>query len=615
MNARHIDLFPLAHARLSRLPGVLSIVGPPGVGKTTWVRRALPDAVYVDLEHVTSPEDAITRLWAAMGEGAPSDLEDALRERAPEVLVLDHADDALEAGSAGLLEHWGALAPNMRIVLVTRRPFAPWEQHLLTLERPERDACAALLADWLPDSPARLRSRLLDYTNGNPGALFVLSRRARLVPLDGLLEDPRSEVLGAMGFALARVADALDPTTHAMRRALSALLGPFTLDEARAVCGDAFDFDALQLLSDAGWLDRPTPTTWHLAGLLRSDAAPTPHALASRARALDAWARGWLDGPRDGSPHDGIALTHRLNDLIDAWRHHADSDSTLHLPHLYALLSWLSSAPNSSTWSPSATPQEPVEAIERRAKRLATQGHTDAAATTLQDALGHPTPHSDVDRATLWARLGKLLRAGGDHAGAGRAYAEASQCTLGASDWPRSVRNLWRSVASWRRANHDERAREAITELLDLLVEQPDLASARPAELDALARRLGVPIPSTAPPPQRPAPPEGHLPYDPDGARYQRADGAVVDLSRKRVAARLLTTLVDQHAHHPGHALGFRALFDLGWPGQRHITAASAMNRLRVAIARMRSGGLDGFVVTAEDGYMLAPDTTVVALD
>jgi hypothetical protein len=611
------DLFPDAHARLESMPRVLSVVGPPGVGKSTWLRAALPDAIHVDMARADDPDEALTRLWAATQGSAPEDLEETLRARPPEVVVFDHADEALEAGMGGLVEHLCALAPGMTIVLVTRRPFPPFEQHLITLDRPDRAAAGALLAEWLPQAPSHQRGRLLDYTNGNPGALFVLSRRARLVPLEGLLDDPRAEVLGALGYALARVGEALDPTTHAMRRALSALRGPFTLDEARAVCGASFDYDALQLLSDAGWLDRPTPRTWHLAGLLRAEGAPPEDALVARSRALDAWSQGWLDGPRDGSPHDGITLTRRLDDLIDAWRHHADSDATQPLPHLYTLLAWLSSAPNSSTWSPSANapPPEPVDVIERRARLLVTQGRVGDAATALRDALAHPTPHHDVDRATLWARLGKLLRARGDHAGAGRVYAEAAQCTLGESDWPRSVRYLWRSVESWRRARHDDRAREAITELLDLLAEQPDLASARPAELDALARRLGVPIPSEAPPPRRDAPPEWHLPYDPDGARYQRADGVVVDLSRKRVAARLLATLVDQHTRHPGHALGFRALFDLGWPGQRHITEASAMNRLRVAIARLRSGGLEPFIVTTDDGYMLAAEAMVVALE
>lgn len=47
------------------------------------------------------------------------------------------------------------------------------------------------------------------------------------------------------------------------------------------------------------------------------------------------------------------------------------------------------------------------------------------------------------------------------------------------------------------------------------------------------------------------------------------------------------------------------ALFRLGWPGERVLTAA-ARNRLQVALSMLRKAGLGERLVRTGDGYRLA---------
>lgn len=78
------------------------------------------------------------------------------------------------------------------------------------------------------------------------------------------------------------------------------------------------------------------------------------------------------------------------------------------------------------------------------------------------------------------------------------------------------------------------------------------------------------------------------------------------DLANHPLFARLLTALVDAHERSPGTPPSFAALIAAGWPGER-ILPEAARNRLRVAIRRMRSLGLEGALVTAGDTYMVSP--------
>ncbi len=89
-----------------------------------------------------------------------------------------------------------------------------------------------------------------------------------------------------------------------------------------------------------------------------------------------------------------------------------------------------------------------------------------------------------------------------------------------------------------------------------------------------------------------------------DGAWFQPPGGPRVDIARRAVHRRLLMELVRRRMTAPGEALGATDLISAGWPGER-LPAATATNRLHVALASLRASGLRGVLKRAQDGYAL----------
>jgi DNA-binding SARP family transcriptional activator len=90
-----------------------------------------------------------------------------------------------------------------------------------------------------------------------------------------------------------------------------------------------------------------------------------------------------------------------------------------------------------------------------------------------------------------------------------------------------------------------------------------------------------------------------------DGSFF-RLRGETNDLSRRTAPRRLLKYLADAHARSPGVPLGRDALIEAGWPGER-MRPDAADKRLRTAIWTLRKAGLEGIVVTRDEGYLLHP--------
>lgn len=98
---------------------------------------------------------------------------------------------------------------------------------------------------------------------------------------------------------------------------------------------------------------------------------------------------------------------------------------------------------------------------------------------------------------------------------------------------------------------------------------------------------------------------------DVEGQWIQRSDGGKTSLARKATLRRLLKRLVDARVAAPGQPVGSAELIELGWPGER-VAHEAAMNRLRVAMARLRQSGLDACLVSERGGYWLAPSVALM---
>lgn len=92
-----------------------------------------------------------------------------------------------------------------------------------------------------------------------------------------------------------------------------------------------------------------------------------------------------------------------------------------------------------------------------------------------------------------------------------------------------------------------------------------------------------------------------------DGAWIRTSAGGVLVLSRRPVLRRLVSALVKEREKSPGKALSTARLLRHVWPNEKMLESA-AMNRLYVAITRLRDEGLADAIVRTAEGYLLSPD-------
>lgn len=94
-----------------------------------------------------------------------------------------------------------------------------------------------------------------------------------------------------------------------------------------------------------------------------------------------------------------------------------------------------------------------------------------------------------------------------------------------------------------------------------------------------------------------------------DGTWFQ-AEGGRIDVARRGAVRRILVALAKARVESPTKTLGVDALFELGWPGER-IPYESQVRRVYTAIWTLRTLGLDGYLLTREEGYLLDPKRQV----
>lgn len=97
----------------------------------------------------------------------------------------------------------------------------------------------------------------------------------------------------------------------------------------------------------------------------------------------------------------------------------------------------------------------------------------------------------------------------------------------------------------------------------------------------------------------------------PQGHGFMPLEGAAQVLSRRRALRGILWALVQAHQDTPGLGLSLEQLQEAGWPGER-MTYESGKQRVYVTMNRLRKLGLDPFVCTTGEGYMLLPQVELV---
>lgn len=89
-----------------------------------------------------------------------------------------------------------------------------------------------------------------------------------------------------------------------------------------------------------------------------------------------------------------------------------------------------------------------------------------------------------------------------------------------------------------------------------------------------------------------------------------RTGGARVDLQRHGSLRRVLDVLVTARLERPGQALSAGELLAAAWPGERMLHEAGLL-RVYSAVRRLRRMGLEGALLTRDDGYLWDPAAAV----
>lgn len=100
-----------------------------------------------------------------------------------------------------------------------------------------------------------------------------------------------------------------------------------------------------------------------------------------------------------------------------------------------------------------------------------------------------------------------------------------------------------------------------------------------------------------------------------DASRWFEVAGKEpVDLARRGPIRRILDALVDAHRTGDEKAMDVNAVVAVGWPGEC-VSADAGATRVYTAIRTLRRMGLEGILLTRDEGYLIDPKLDVIRAD
>jgi hypothetical protein len=94
------------------------------------------------------------------------------------------------------------------------------------------------------------------------------------------------------------------------------------------------------------------------------------------------------------------------------------------------------------------------------------------------------------------------------------------------------------------------------------------------------------------------------------GRWFQPIRGERINLGRRGPLRRVLLSLAKQRLSQPGIGVNVQALIAAGWPGEK-ILHKAGLARAYTTIQRLRALGLQGVLLTTDEGYLLHPNLPI----
>ena len=398
---RHAELAPLVATFADPDARLLTLTGPPGVGKTRLALAVAAEAaprfadgvVFVDLAPVQDPGLVLGQVARALGlPDAPGGrvsarVIDALVDKEV-LLVVDNCEQVLAAG-LDLTEPLRA-CPGVRLLVTSRerlhlaaerefpvRPLAvPHSDDVADLDRLAAVPAVAMLvarvrcvqpAFAVTAANAQAVTEICQRLDGLPLALELAAARAKLFTPAELADRLRDRMAvlttnardaparhRTLRAALEWSYDLLAEHERTLFRRLSAFVGAWTLDAAEQVCGDR-DTDVLDVvgsLLDKSLVRRPTQggvTEFVLLESLRQYAAELLAADGDAGATRDRHAAHFTEAavameaaiglPAESDWWSGASTSEEAN-FLSAWEHSLAEGHLERALHLAAALGW-----------------------------------------------------------------------------------------------------------------------------------------------------------------------------------------------------------------------------------------------------------------------------------